>query len=167
MSERSRPFTLRAGPRALRHVLDRGLAPGDIACIPAAAGGPKGLALLPFDRLLLQQGWLPEQRPVELIGASVGAWRMAALAQNNPLAALDRAVGGSVAQRAPDSMKACLLSQLCSPMAKGCLPFAGAASASDVLRNSPAARAIVRPRLLVISSPMGQWVPISPASPAA
>ena len=90
MSERSRPFTLRAGPRALRHVLDRGLAPGDIACIPAAAGGPKGLALLPFDRLLLQQGWLPEQRPVELIGASVGAWRMAALAQNNPLAALDR-----------------------------------------------------------------------------
>ena len=90
MSDRSRPFTLRAGPRALRHVLDRGLAPGDIACIPAAAGGPKGLALLPFDRLLLQQGWLPEQRPVELIGASVGAWRMAALAQDDPLAALDR-----------------------------------------------------------------------------
>ena len=90
MSDRSRPFTLRAGPRALHHVLDRGLAPGDIACIPAAAGGPKGLALLPFDRLLLQQGWLPEQRPVEFIGASVGAWRMAALAQNNPLAALDR-----------------------------------------------------------------------------
>ena len=58
MSERSRPFTLRAGPRALRHVLDRGLAPGDIACIPAAAGGPKGLALLPFDRLLLLNGFL-------------------------------------------------------------------------------------------------------------
>ena len=90
MSDRSRPFILRAGPRALRHVLDRGLTPGDIECIPAAAGGPKGLALLPFDRLLLQHGWLPEDRAVELIGASVGAWRMAALAQDNPLAALDR-----------------------------------------------------------------------------
>jgi hypothetical protein len=90
MSERSRPFLLRAGPRALRHVRERGLTPGDISCIPAAAGGPKGLALLPCDRLLLQQGWLPENAPLELIGASVGAWRMAALAQTNPLAALDR-----------------------------------------------------------------------------
>jgi hypothetical protein len=90
MSERSRPFVVRAGPRALRHLFDRGLAPGDIGCIPAAAGGPKGLALLPFDRLLLQHGWLPEESTVELIGASVGAWRMAALAQHEPLAALDR-----------------------------------------------------------------------------
>ena len=73
MSDRSRPFLLRAGPRALHHILDRGLAPGDIACIPAAAGGPKGLALVPCDRLLLQHGWLPEVSPVELIGASVGA----------------------------------------------------------------------------------------------
>ena len=90
MSERSRPFAVRAGPRALRHLLDRGLAPGDIGCVPAAAGGPKGLALLPLDRLLLQHGWLPEDCDVELIGASVGAWRMAALAQNDPLDALDR-----------------------------------------------------------------------------
>src|SRR5512137_2719793 len=77
MSERFRPFAVRAGPRALRHLLARGLAPGDIGCVPAAAGGPKGLALLPLDRLLLQHGWLPEEYPVELIGASVGAWRMA------------------------------------------------------------------------------------------
>lgn len=90
MSDRSRPFLLRAGPRALRHVRERGLAPGDISCIPAAAGGPKGLALLPCDRLLLQHGWLPENADIELIGASVGAWRMAALAQVDPLAALDR-----------------------------------------------------------------------------
>jgi hypothetical protein len=90
MIDRSRPFELRAGPGALRQIRDRGLAPGDIGCIPAAAGGPKGLALLPFDRLLLQHGWLPEDRPLELIGASVGAWRMAALAQEAPLAALDR-----------------------------------------------------------------------------
>ena len=90
MSERSHPFIVRAGPRALRHLLDRGLAPGDIGCIPAAAGGPKGLALLPLDRLLVQHDWLPDTSPVELVGASVGAWRMAALAQVHPLAALDR-----------------------------------------------------------------------------
>jgi hypothetical protein len=90
MSDRPRPFVLRAGPRALRHVRERGLTPGDIGCVPAAAGGPKGLALIPVDRLLLQHGWLPEASPVELIGASVGAWRMAAVAQADPFDALDR-----------------------------------------------------------------------------
>ncbi|MCM2312256.1 MAG: hypothetical protein NDI84_12725 [Steroidobacteraceae bacterium] len=88
--------SFRAGPGAIEHVRQHGLAPADIACIPAAAGGPKGLALLPLDRLLYRE-WL--SRPgvhVELLGASVGAWRMAALAQPDPLAALDRLQAGYV-----------------------------------------------------------------------
>jgi hypothetical protein len=83
-----RPFRLLAGPGALRHLQTRGLTPGDIGCIPAAAGGPKGLALLPLDRLLWQH-WLPSGRSVELIGASIGAWRVAALARPDAPAALD------------------------------------------------------------------------------
>ncbi|MGI9246258.1 MAG: patatin-like phospholipase family protein [Steroidobacteraceae bacterium] len=90
MNDDSVPFELRAGPGALRHIRERGLRPGDLCCVPAAAGGPKGLALLPLDRLLWRQGWLPLDARVELVGASVGAWRMAALAQADPLAALDR-----------------------------------------------------------------------------
>jgi hypothetical protein len=90
MSKGPFPYTLRAGPAALRRIGRDGLAPGDIGCIPAAAGGPKGLALLPLDRLLLQHGWLPADRPLALAGASIGAWRVAALAQQQPLAALDR-----------------------------------------------------------------------------
>jgi hypothetical protein len=80
---------LRAGPGAAAHLRANGISPRDIACIPAAAGGPKGLALIPFDKLLYRE-WLHDLAPVELIGASVGAWRMAALAQPDPLAALDR-----------------------------------------------------------------------------
>jgi hypothetical protein len=87
---------MRAGPGALRHVRERGMSRGDIGCVPAAAGGPKGLALLPLDRLLYRQGWLPDTHPVELVGASIGAWRMAALAQQDPLAALDRVQHGYV-----------------------------------------------------------------------
>jgi hypothetical protein len=90
MQAHSRPFELRAGPGALRHLRQRGLRPGDVCCVPAAAGGPKGLALLPLDRMLWREGWLPDGASLELIGASVGAWRMAALAQPDPLAALDR-----------------------------------------------------------------------------
>ena len=88
MTDRS-AFILRGGPAAIAHVTEHGLAPSDIACIPAAAGGPKGLALLPLDRLLHAE-WLKHAAQIELIGASIGAWRMAALAQPEPLAALDR-----------------------------------------------------------------------------
>jgi Patatin-like phospholipase len=80
---------IRLGAEARRRIECDGLRPSDITCIPAAAGGPKGLALLPFDRLFARE-WLPRVRGVELIGASIGAWRMASLAQADPLAALDR-----------------------------------------------------------------------------
>jgi hypothetical protein len=80
---------IRLGAEARRRIEADGLAPDDIRCMPAAAGGPKGLALLPFDRLFARE-WLPRVRSMELIGASIGAWRMASLAQDDPFAALDR-----------------------------------------------------------------------------
>jgi predicted acylesterase/phospholipase RssA len=82
-------FEVRAGERACQHLERHGLLPDDIGCIPAAAGGPKGLALLPFDRLLTRE-WLKSVSRLELIGASIGAWRMTAIAQADADAALDR-----------------------------------------------------------------------------
>lgn len=82
--------SFRAGPGALEHVREHGITPADIACIPAAAGGPKGLALLPLDRLLHREWLQPNAMKIELMGASIGAWRMAALAQPDAPAALDR-----------------------------------------------------------------------------
>ena len=67
-----------AGPRARVHLRERGLQPSDVRVIPAAAGGPKGLTLLPLDRYLFGH-WLPQSNhTVHLMGASIGAWRMAA-----------------------------------------------------------------------------------------
>ena len=43
--------------RAREHLRDRGLAPADVRVIPAAAGGPKSLALLPLDRFIFGH-WL-------------------------------------------------------------------------------------------------------------
>ena len=80
---------IRLGREAQSHIESHGLAPQDVGCLPAAAGGPKGLALLPFDRMLVRE-WLPRIARLELIGASIGAWRAAALAQHDALAALDR-----------------------------------------------------------------------------
>lgn len=92
---------LRAGRAARLHLERFGLEPGHVRCIPAAAGGPKGLALLPFDRWLFGD-WLREvAEPPLLVGASIGAWRMAAAAQVNPLAALDRLQDAYVHQTYP------------------------------------------------------------------
>jgi hypothetical protein len=94
-------FEIRAGTNAATHVRTNGLAPNDITCIPAAAGGPKGLALLPLDKLLFGH-WLNvdlRSQPLHLIGASIGAWRMAAAAQNRPVEALQRLADYYTAQR--------------------------------------------------------------------
>jgi len=95
-------FVLHAGARAAAQIRERGLAPGDIGCIPAAAGGPKGLALIPLDRLLFDTGggWLRDT-PLELIGASIGAWRMAAASAPSPVAALDRLAEQYIGQTYP------------------------------------------------------------------
>ncbi|MGZ8375928.1 MAG: patatin-like phospholipase family protein [Gemmatirosa sp.] len=84
-------LTLRAGPAALALVRERGLRAEDIDVVPGASGGAKWLALAGLDRYLfgefLQQ---PRTRPLHLIGSSIGSWRMACLAQRDPVAALAR-----------------------------------------------------------------------------
>ena len=66
-----------AGPRALLHLRERGLKPADVRVIPAAAGGPKGLILNPLDRYLFGHWLAGSTHTVHLLGASIGAWRMA------------------------------------------------------------------------------------------
>lgn len=84
-------LTLRAGPDALRLLRARGLRAEDIDVIPGASGGAKWLVLAGLDRFLfgelLQQ---PRDRPLHLIGSSIGSWRLACLAQRDPVAALGR-----------------------------------------------------------------------------
>ena len=74
---------LRAGPRAIAHIREHGLRPQDIDIVPGAAGGPKGLGLAKLDEWLfadwLPQGFAQRTHPTQLIGASIGAWRFAAV----------------------------------------------------------------------------------------
>ena len=72
-----------AGPRAIKHIREHGLRPADIDIIPGAAGGPKGLGLTKLDEWLfadfLPQGFDERKNPIQLIGASIGAWRFASV----------------------------------------------------------------------------------------
>ena len=80
-----------AGPAAHARLAERGLRAEDVGLIPAAAGGPKGLALNGLDRFIFGD-WLPQSRQtVHMVGASIGAWRMAtaALAHRDVAQAFD------------------------------------------------------------------------------
>lgn len=79
-----------AGPRARASIARNGLQPGDICTIPAAAGGPKGLLLGALDRFLFGTWLQGSTQPVDLVGASIGAWRMATACLNDPVTAFGR-----------------------------------------------------------------------------
>jgi hypothetical protein len=87
----SSSLVLRAGPEALALTKERGLRAQDVDILPGASGGAKWLAIAGLDRYLFGT-FLQQERaaPLQCIGSSIGSWRMACLAQRDPLAALAR-----------------------------------------------------------------------------
>ena len=81
---------IHAGARARERLKERGLQPQDVRVVAGAAGGPKGLVLNPLDRLLFGQWLANSTHTVHLMGASIGAWRLACATLNDPASALAR-----------------------------------------------------------------------------
>ncbi len=81
---------LYAGPRAREHIARNGLSPQDVKVIPGAAGGPKGLILGPLDRFIFGDWLAQSTHEVHLVGASIGAWRMATACLADPVTAFQR-----------------------------------------------------------------------------
>ena len=79
-----------AGRTARAHLADHGLRPQDVRVVAAAAGGPKGLTLGAIDRVLFGHWLVRAPQTVHLVGASIGAWRMATAALRDPLAGFAR-----------------------------------------------------------------------------
>jgi hypothetical protein len=75
------------GKKARAHIAQNGLKASDVRAIPAAAGGPKGLLLSALDQYLFGDWLTASQQSIHLVGASVGAWRMACAASAQPAAA--------------------------------------------------------------------------------
>ena len=87
-----------AGPLARKHIAREGLRPQDIRVIPGAAGGPKGLILGPLDRLIFGEWLARSSQPIDLVGASVGAWRLANACLNDAVAASESFEHGYIYQ---------------------------------------------------------------------
>ena len=81
-------LSIRAGPRALAVIREKGLDAAMVEIVPGAAGGPKGLGIAGLDRAIFGE-WLPgAPRVRHLIGASIGAWRFAAACCDDPVRSL-------------------------------------------------------------------------------
>ena len=94
-------LTIRAGSRALARIRSRGLDPADIAIVPGAAGGPKALGISGLDRAIFGEFLPRAPRTRHLIGASIGAWRFAAVCRGDAVAALDQFARAYTGQRYP------------------------------------------------------------------
>ena len=76
----------------LKQLREHGLQPADVRIVPAAAGGPKGLILNGLDRFIFGDWLAGSSHPVHLLGASIGAWRMATACLPDSPAAFARLV---------------------------------------------------------------------------
>jgi hypothetical protein len=100
------PITIRLGARARHRIATEGLQAADVAIVPAAAGGPKGLILHGIDKWLFGEWFPTAPRQRKLIGASIGAWRMAVSAFHDPVAAHKRLAYHYSHQTYPDKVNA-------------------------------------------------------------
>lgn len=115
------PIAIHAGPAALARLRQHGLRAEDVAAVPAAAGGPKGLIFSHLDAWLFGD-WLPAApRARTLIGASIGAWRMAAACTRDPAAAFKRLADLYCAQCYPRKPTAQLVSDTSRDFVAGVL----------------------------------------------
>ncbi|MRD49774.1 phospholipase [Caenimonas koreensis] len=87
-----------AGPTARRHIEQHGLLARDVGVVPGAAGGPKGLILGPLDRFIFGEWLAKSSQPVHLVGASIGAWRMATACLSDSVTAFHRLETDYIAQ---------------------------------------------------------------------
>ncbi|MBU2629430.1 MAG: patatin-like phospholipase family protein, partial [Proteobacteria bacterium] len=81
-------ISILAGSKALGIIKDEGLDPARVKVLAGASGSAKFLVLTGIDRVLMA---LFKNRidPLYLIGTSIGAFRMAAFCQKDPVAAID------------------------------------------------------------------------------
>ncbi len=87
-----------AGKKAKAHIAKNGLQAKDIRVVAGAAGGPKGLLLLGLDKFIFGEWLKTSSQPVDLLGASIGAWRMATACMDDCEAGFERLTKDYIAQ---------------------------------------------------------------------
>ncbi len=89
---------IKAGRKALEIIRNEGLKAERVRIVAGAAGGPKWLVLSGLDKILFGHFFKHRKKPLFLIGASIGAWRFAALSTKDPVGAIENFRQGYINQ---------------------------------------------------------------------
>ena len=81
-------ISILAGSKALEIIKDEGLDLNRVKVLAGASGSAKFLVLTGIDRVLMEM-FKNRTDPLYLIGTSIGAFRMAAFCQKDPISAID------------------------------------------------------------------------------
>lgn len=79
-----------AGFRAYDKISANGLSPDDVAMVVGASGAAKWLVLHGLESALFGLWFRGRTKPLHLFGTSIGSWKSAAAAQDDPVEAFDR-----------------------------------------------------------------------------
>jgi hypothetical protein len=94
-----------AGKKALAEIKQHGLRPERIKLMVGASGGPKWLMLSRLDQYLSEHFFPQATQPIALLGSSIGSWRMACYAQEDPLAIFKEFEGYYIHQRYSEKLE--------------------------------------------------------------
>ena len=94
----SRNLVVRAGARAAERLRAEGFHPELFDTLVGASGGPKWLVLRHLDEVLIDRLILKRSNPLDMLGSSIGSFRHACFAQDDPHAALSRFADSYVSQ---------------------------------------------------------------------
>jgi hypothetical protein len=86
------------GREAARRIGSEGWSADLFSLLLGASGGPKWFILGHLDRLLFSDFLQRSERPLSVLGSSIGSWRHACLAMADPAAAIDRLEAGYLHQ---------------------------------------------------------------------
>jgi len=121
-----------AGSEALAHIQQHGLQASDISMLLGASSGPKWLVLHGIDQWLMRAFFNTRHQALHLLGTSAGAWRMAAYAQQDNLAAHERLTEAYIKQCYSDKPAAEEVLATCRSIIRDLL---GEQGAHEILQN--------------------------------
>lgn len=78
-----------AGDTAYKKIKENGLLMDDVAAVVGASGAAKWLVLYGLDRVIFSNWFQSRTKPLHMYGTSIGAWKMAAAAQQDCEKAFD------------------------------------------------------------------------------
>ncbi|MCP4115746.1 MAG: patatin-like phospholipase family protein [Desulfobacteraceae bacterium] len=79
-----------AGHRAYERIRSQGLSSDDVSMVVGASGAAKWLVLHGLESALFGQWFAGRKKPLHLFGTSIGSWKSAAAAQDDPIPGFDR-----------------------------------------------------------------------------